>query len=274
MDSVPGQMAFDFDGPGKWCSLCKTHLSLDAFGNNRNGPLGLAFWCRACTRNKSAAWRAAHPEAKKARDQAYRNANREKIRAQVRAYYQENRGKLLEQAKAYAATHPEVRKASWARAKQERGDQIREANNAASRRRNHKRGTYVRDWHAAHPERIRAAKLKHYHTHRDKWRLRDVLHRGRKRGAGGKPTLQFIRDLHTLQGGVCSYCAAQLIEPYHLEHKTPLCRSGTNDPSNLCLSCAACNLRKGRKTDAEFRRLLPASSPAPGAPAPGGCPGS
>ena len=37
-----------------------------------------------------------------------------------------------------------------------------------------------------------------------------------------------------------------------IEHKTPLSRGGTNDPTNLVLSCSRCNARKGKLTVEEF----------------------
>lgn len=55
----------------------------------------------------------------------------------------------------------------------------------------------------------------------------------------------------------CYYCAIGLVpEDIHIEHKTPIARGGTNNRSNLALSCQRCNLSKGRKTEAEYRRFL------------------
>lgn len=51
----------------------------------------------------------------------------------------------------------------------------------------------------------------------------------------------------------CFYC--NIVIPTgasHLEHKRPLSRGGTNSRTNLVLSCASCNLRKGKKTHEEF----------------------
>jgi len=60
----------------------------------------------------------------------------------------------------------------------------------------------------------------------------------------------------TLEAGgiVCYYCNVSLEpEEVHIEHKTPVARGGTNSKKNLALSCARCNLSKGKKTEAEFR---------------------
>jgi 5-methylcytosine-specific restriction endonuclease McrA len=56
---------------------------------------------------------------------------------------------------------------------------------------------------------------------------------------------------------VCYYCNVSLEpEAVHIEHKLPVSRGGTNSRKNLVLACASCNLRKGTKTEPEFRRYL------------------
>lgn len=41
----------------------------------------------------------------------------------------------------------------------------------------------------------------------------------------------------------------------HLEHKIPLCRSGTNKYNNLAIACQKCNCKKHTKTEEEYRKL-------------------
>jgi hypothetical protein len=49
--------------------------------------------------------------------------------------------------------------------------------------------------------------------------------------------------------GKCHHCAGQLLydEPWHIDHVIPLSKGGSNDKSNLVLSCVRCNLEKGSK---------------------------
>lgn len=62
---------------------------------------------------------------------------------------------------------------------------------------------------------------------------------------------------------VCFYCKESFPRnEVHLEHKRPICRGGDNSRSNLVLSCAACNLKKGRKTHEEFLRDFAGSDAA------------
>ena len=55
----------------------------------------------------------------------------------------------------------------------------------------------------------------------------------------------------------CYLCEKSLIfSKDHLEHKTPLSRGGTNEYTNLGVSCQRCNNRKHAKTEQEFRKEL------------------
>lgn len=53
----------------------------------------------------------------------------------------------------------------------------------------------------------------------------------------------------------CYYCQLYVAPAAaHIDHKQPISRRGTNRRDNLVLACAPCNLSKGSKTEAEFRR--------------------
>lgn len=45
----------------------------------------------------------------------------------------------------------------------------------------------------------------------------------------------------------CEYCRAPEAVfnfPFEVEHVTPLCRDGADEPTNLALACRSCNLYK------------------------------
>ena len=65
------------------------------------------------------------------------------------------------------------------------------------------------------------------------------------------------------QDARCTYCGT-LLAAYHIDHKTPLRRGGTNDMENLQLLCPTCNMSKGTKTHDEFLcfRRIKADEPA------------
>jgi hypothetical protein len=55
-------------------------------------------------------------------------------------------------------------------------------------------------------------------------------------------------DIFKRDGFTCQYCGRQPPEVIlHLDHITPIARSGTNDEMNLVTSCAECNMGKGKK---------------------------
>jgi len=61
--------------------------------------------------------------------------------------------------------------------------------------------------------------------------------------------------LYDKQKGKCNYCGNKLtIQYFHIDHKTPVARDGSDQITNLQLLCGPCNTRKGNSTDGEFRR--------------------
>jgi hypothetical protein len=65
--------------------------------------------------------------------------------------------------------------------------------------------------------------------------------------AGWKALVQRVIER---DGGRCFYCGSG--EKLCADHKVPLSRGGTNDPSNLCACCRNCNLKKGSRTAEEW----------------------
>ena len=84
----------------------------------------------------------------------------------------------------------------------------------------------------------------------------DNRRRARQLNQMGDVPAGFHQQLFVKQKGKCHYCTNVLDSSYHLDHKIPLCRGGLHDKSNLCLSCAGCNLRKNRRTEEEFITLI------------------
>ena len=60
-----------FGEPSKWCSRCRSFLTLDSFWNNKATADGLTKWCASCCK----AYDADHPSRAKAR---YKRANKRK----------------------------------------------------------------------------------------------------------------------------------------------------------------------------------------------------
>lgn len=96
----------------------------------------------------------------------------------------------------------------------------------------------VADWKRRNPEQRNA----HERTRR-----------ARIAACEGRHDASDIARLLRAQNGKCAYCA-EALERYHVDHKTPLARGGSNAPFNLALACPPCNLRKGTLTADEFTR--------------------
>lgn len=83
-------------------------------------------------------------------------------------------------------------------------------------------------------------------------RIRQHRRRARERGADGSFTLAEWRELVARYGGRCAYCGAG--GPLEVEHRVALARGGSNAIENILPSCRDCNLHKGTKIEAAFRR--------------------
>lgn len=152
------------------------------------------------------------------------------IRAQNRDWYERNR---------------ENRRAYDLRYRLEHGDELR----ARDRERNRRK-------YAADPR----AALDYYR----RWRLRNlerarnyVRVSGNKRRAaaeGAHFTFEELEALLLEHAGRCAYCGS--IERIEADHRTPLCRGGSNLIANILPACRHCNRRKHRRTEEEFRVLL------------------
>ena len=130
-------------------------------------------------------------------------------------------------------------------------------------------------WAESHPDRKRTADRLHYQHNSARvrsnvkaWRDRNkerhnTSNRNRRASAaaGGRHTYRDINRLWVEQRGICAYCPSVLtLKGYHVDHVIPLSRGGSNDGSNLCLSCPSCNLRKHTMTGEEYRAHLAALS--------------
>jgi 5-methylcytosine-specific restriction endonuclease McrA len=99
-----------------------------------------------------------------------------------------------------------------------------------------------------------------------KWRLRNlqrarayvrVSNHKRRAAAGGQHfTFEEWEAVLKEHAGHCAYCGST--DRIEADHRTPLCRGGSNLISNILPACQRCNRRKHRRTEEEFRALLQA----------------
>ena len=60
-----------------------------------------------------------------------------------------------------------------------------------------------------------------------------------------------------MQRGKCWWCSKKLKGEYHVDHRIPVSRGGSNAAENICIACPDCNLQKNAKMPWEWNgRLL------------------
>ncbi len=91
-------------------------------------------------------------------------------------------------------------------------------------------------------------------NNKERHKANSINYRARKRSADGQFNEQNIFDLFKKQKGRC-VCNTKLT-CYHIDHKNPLSRGGSNWPRNLQLLCERCNTSKGAKTMKEWLRRV------------------
>ncbi len=107
----------------------------------------------------------------------------------------------------------------------------------------------VKRWRDANPDKKSLSDKKWYYANLDK-----VAAKNHKRRTAGDRhfTSEDISNKLLEQLGLCYYCCTNISNSYHVEHMIPISRGGGNEPENIVLSCAFCNLSKGSKTAQEF----------------------
>lgn len=220
----------------KTCTRCNRtfEATLENFKRQPNGKCGLSSWCSKCYDEYQA---------------EYRDRNREKRRKQGRSYYQNNKEKIrekyltqrqhiLEYSREYYILHKD-------RYKELHSKWVKEHPN------------YRKDKYWEDPERFREKSRNNRKRNYWKVLLRNRTYKARKRAAEGEYSTQDIRIMMRMQKRKCWWCGCSIKDRYHVDHRIPLSRGGTNNPENLCLTCPSCNLKKHNKMPWEWNgRLL------------------
>ena len=111
---------------------------------------------------------------------------------------------------------------------------------------------YFREWYASNKKKASAWTKDWKRRHPGRVLVHNVNRLARVKGAEGSFTRDDVETLLESQDEFCP-CGADISgSRYHIDHKTPLSRGGTNWPENLQLLCPPCNLRKHNKTSDEW----------------------
>lgn len=223
----------DKDGFQTWCKECKRGHYADNreeirlrhrvyHNNNRERILG----------QKREYRRRNHDEIL-SREKKRRQDNRENIRASSRKHYWNNRDRIIVQQSLYRESNRETLRAWFREFYETNRDKLQETfrtRYATDLEFREKTSHKNRRWRKNNPEVTRAI---------------DHRKRAKRRSAPGMHTADDIRRIHKEQDGHCFWCDVSISEAYHVDHYIPLFRGGSNDPDNLVIACAECNLKKG-----------------------------
>ena len=184
-------------------------------------------------------WHIAHRDSQNARSKRWREANKER---------------QLELCRIWRANNNERQRELENRWRDNNQEYILAYNKQYHLDHREERIAYNKRWREEHPEYLvkgRQWKADHPET-RSIYRHN---YDARVKGNGGIHTFGELNALFASQNYLCYYCNKPLAE-YHIDHKIPVSKGGTNDIENIAISCPSCNLSKYNKTADEFLGLM------------------
>lgn len=222
--------------PDRTCTRCHIEYpaTLEHFKAHPNGKYGLSSWCISCHDEYQVEYRTKNRERRRSynknydathKDQRrqYYDANKAHITAYHHQYYIDNKDRHRELHKQWCQRNPDYRRQKY-----------------------HER-----------PEYFRAKARQSRRKHHAKILIRNRVYKNRKRSADGSYDAQDIGLILKSQKNLCWWCGCELEKVYHIDHRVPLSRGGSNNLDNLCATCPTCNLSKNDKLPHEWNgRLL------------------
>ncbi len=237
-------------------------------------PDGLGRYCKQCDNAASEKARSKKPEKYQAQREKYRAEHREEMKAYLKDYYrdhpeifaeyrEEHAEEIASYKRKYRQEHPEETK----RHKSESQKRNRASANARGRRHHQRHPEKQREAsrlrRLINPEAERERNRRYKQEHPEARRAEVHRRRARLRGSVGNHTpadIELQRKAQTDKRGRlhCWWCGKVIKDgKYHVDHKMPLSRGGSNAPENLCISCPYCNDSKGAKLLGDWNgRLL------------------
>lgn len=243
----------------KRCTKCGEEYpaTTEYFHRDAGRKDGLHAYCKACSCEQARRWHANHREEHRERSRRYYEVNKESMKERARRWREANSERVRENNRRWREANPELEMGNhrrWYEANagrhKENARRWREANPERAREQ-------ARRWREANPERGKENARRWHKANPERAAENDRRRRARKAGADGNHTAEDIRVQHDAQRGRCWWCGCKLNGTYHVDHRIPLSRGGSNAPENLVISCPACNCSKGTKLPHEWNgRLL------------------
>lgn len=156
--------------------------------------------------------------------------------ARASAWHQENRERSTQRQREYYGKNGEAMRATMAAYRQRNLESVRAMRRA---------------WSRANPDRKRALDVRWQAANRHKVRLYKRASQARRRQAvlasPSHHTAADVQRLIRLQRNRCACCGKSLKSGFHIDHRMPLKRGGSNSRENIELLCPRCNGRKSGK---------------------------
>lgn len=231
----------------KRCSTCGTEKPLDRFCKKAKMKDGLNGQCKDCTAKSRA------------------------------LYYQKNHDAMLERASKYYREHPPDKAVEAAKNKEYRKRNAeaissrRKANYAANTDLQTQNRERARKWYYKNKarqleiakkyyaeksehikERVRKYELANTEKVKTWGRIKANKRRARLLSTEDQYTADDITEIFKLQKGKCANCRKSISGKYHIDHKIPVAKGGSNHRHNIELLCPSCNLKKSAKWPHEF----------------------
>lgn len=238
----------------KCCTKCGETKPLGMFPLSKQSKDGHKPHCKACNSAYQREYAKTHKEQRRAYDAIWREKNRESELKRFADYRERNRERLRvrgrEKYHASAEKQAEYRRRPENKARKTAYDKARYWADLERSR------SIRRQYRIKYPDRVAESDRKKRANRERRLPIEQNM-RALRAGAPGKHTAEDIALQMKSQNGKCWWCGKQIKGKYHVDHRVPIARGGSNDPGNLVISCPTCNLRKHDKLPQEWNgRLL------------------
>lgn len=222
------------------------------------GNKSLRRQCLTCEKERLHRHAVEHKSEKSEYDKKYRAANQEKILADKKRYYLEHKEQIALYHREYARQHREQKRAYCRAYNQANKERIRARQRQYDHEHREERRAQQRAYWASNRDHLLEYHRQYHKEHPEYRKAQKSRRRSLEYAGNGSFSHADVRMLFHSQNGRCWWCGKRIKDKrYHVDHRIPLVRGGTNNPENLCISCPDCNLQKGAKLPQEWNgRLL------------------